>query len=110
MEVTSALFSVVLTIILFSSFGFQAFAAQMTAVLIPSADMSQPDFSGIKFITLKYSPGSPLSNLFNGKNEHVTFTMNGTAGGMSGIISAFNRAIATEKQSPVRIDNATILG
>src|SRR6187200_3329631 len=110
MNFTSPLFFcfAILSIFLIMGFVPQAFAAQMTAVLIPSADMSQPDFSGIKFITLKYSPGSPLSNLFNGKNEHVTFTMNGTAGGMSGVISAFNRSIATQKQSPVRIDNATL--
>ena len=108
MNSTSPLCFAILAIVLFSSFGFQAFAAQMTAVLIPSTDTSQPDFSGIKFITLKYSPGSPLSKLFNGKNEHVTFTMKGTAGGMSEVISAFNKAIATEKRSPVRIDNATL--
>ncbi len=108
MEVTRAPFSAILTIFLIMGFVPQTFAAQMTAVLIPSTDISQPDFSGIKFITLKYNPGSPLSKLFNGKNEHVTFTMNGTAGGMSEVISAFNRAIATEKKSPVRIDNATL--
>jgi len=107
-EVTRAPFSAILTIFLIMGFVPQTFAAQMTAVLIPSTDISQPDFSGIKFITLKYNPGSPLSKLFNGKNEHVTFTMNGTAGGMSEVISAFNRAIATEKKSPVRIDNATL--
>jgi hypothetical protein len=98
----------ILSIFLIIGFVPQTFAAQMTAVLIPSTDISQPDFSGIKFITLKYNPGSPLSNLFNGKNEHVTFTMNGTAGGMSEVISAFNKAIATEKKSPVRINNATL--
>jgi hypothetical protein len=107
-EVTRTPFSVILTVVFFSSFGSQAFAAQMTAVLIPSTDISQPDFTGVRFITLKYSPGSPLSNLFNGKNEHVTFTLKGTADGMSEVISAFNRAIATEKQSPVRIDNASL--
>ena len=86
----------------------QAFAVQMTAVLIPSKDSSQPVFTGVRFITLKYDPGSSLSKLLNGKSEHVTFTMKGTAGGMSGVISAFNNAIATQKQSPVRIENGTL--
>lgn len=108
MEARRALFSAILTIILFSSFVSQAFAVQMTAVLIPSADVSQPEFSGVRFISLKYNPGSPISKLFNGKSEHVTFTVNGTAGGMSEVISAFNKAIATEKQSPVRINNASL--
>ena len=86
----------------------QAFAVQMTAVLVPSKDSSQPVFTGVRFITLKYDPGSPLSKLLNGKSEHVTFTMKGTAGGMSRVISAFNNAIATQKQSPVRIENGTL--
>lgn len=86
----------------------QAFAVQMTAVLIPSKDSSQPVFTGVRFITLKYDPGSSLSKLLNGKSEHVTFTMKGTAGGMSRVISAFNNAIATQKQSPVRIENGTL--
>ena len=86
----------------------QAFAVQMTAVLVPSKDSSQPVFTGVRFITLKYDPGSPLSKLLNGKSEHVTFTMKGTAGGMSRVVSAFNNAIATQKQSPVRIQNGTL--
>lgn len=86
----------------------QAFAVQMTAVLVPSKDSSQPVFTGVRFITLKYDPGSPLSKLLNGKSEHVTFTMKGTAGGMSRVVSAFNNAIATQKQSPVRIENGTL--
>lgn len=86
----------------------QAFAVQMTAVLVPSKDSSQPVFTGVRFILLKYDPGSPLSKLLNGKSEHVTFTMKGTAGGMSRVVSAFNNAIATQKQSPVRIENGTL--
>ena len=86
----------------------QAFAVQMTAVLVPSKDSSQPVFTGVRFITLQYAPGSPFSKLLNGTSEHVTFTMKGTAGGMSRVVSAFNNAIATQKQSPVRIENGTL--
>jgi hypothetical protein len=107
-EVRRAHFSAILITILFSSFGSQAFAVQMSAILVPEIDNAQPVFTAVRFITLKYSPGSPLSNLFNGKNEHVTFTMKGPEGGISGVISAFNQAIANEKRSPVRIDNATL--
>ncbi|MBV9669133.1 MAG: hypothetical protein JO327_13520 [Nitrososphaeraceae archaeon] len=102
------LFSAILSTILIMGFVCQAFAVQMTALLIPSKDSSQPAFTGVRFITLKYDPGSSLSKLLNGKSEHVTFTMKGTAGGMSEVISAFNNAIATQKQSPVRIENGTL--
>jgi hypothetical protein len=101
-------FSAILSTILITGFVCQAFAVQMTAVLVPSNDSSQPVFTGVRFILLKYEPGSPLSKLLNGKSEHVTFTMKGTAGGMSRVISAFNNAIATQKQSPVRIENGTL--
>ena len=101
-------FSAILSTVLIMGFASQAFAVQMTAVLIPSKDSSQPVFTGVRFIALKYNPGSPLSKLLNGKNEHVTFTMKGTAGGMSNLISTFNNAIATQKQSPVRIENGTL--
>ena len=47
----------------FCSSGF----CEMTAVLIPSADMSQPDFSGIKFITLKYSREAQYLNYLMAK-------------------------------------------
>jgi hypothetical protein len=102
-------FLAILTIVfLITSFGSQAFAVQMTTVLVPASDNAQPVFTAVRFITLKYSPGSPLSNQFNGKTEHVTFTMKGPGGGVSEVISAFNQAIANQKQSPVRIDNATL--
>jgi hypothetical protein len=97
-------FSTILSVILITSFVPQAFAVQMTAVLLPSKDIAQPVFTGDRFITLKYSPGSTFSNLFNGKSEHVSFTMKAP----SEVISAFNNAIATQKQSPVRIKNGTL--
>jgi hypothetical protein len=97
-------FSTILSVILITSFVPQAFSVQMTAVLVPSKDIAQPVFTGDRFITLKYSPGSTLSNLFNGKSEHVSFTMKAP----SDVISAFNNAIATQKQSPVRIKNGTL--
>jgi hypothetical protein len=97
-------FSTILSVILITSFVSQAFSVQMTAVLVPSKDIAQPVFTGDRFITLKYSQGSTLSNLFNGKSEHVSFTMKAP----SDVISAFNNAIATQKQSPVRIKNGTL--
>jgi hypothetical protein len=98
----------ILGTVLIASFASQAFAAQMTGVLVPTRDDANPVFTGIRFITLKYEPGSPLSKLLNGKSEHITFNLKGTEPGMSNVISAFNQAIATQKQSPVRVLNASL--
>ena len=94
--------------VLVASFASQAFAAQMTGVLIPARDDANPIFTGTRFITLDYQPGSPLSKMLNGKSEHITFNLKGTEPGMSNLISAFNQAIATQKQSPVRVINASL--
>lgn len=103
------LVSSILGIILIASFSSQAFANQLTGgILIPTVDESNPVFTGNRFIALKYQPGSPLSKLFNGKSEHIAFKLNGTEPGMSNVISAFNQAIATQKQSPVRVLNASL--
>jgi hypothetical protein len=102
------LVSSILGIVLLASFASQAFAAQMTGILVPSLDDAKPVFTGIRFITLKYEPASPLSKMLNGKSEHITFNLKGTEPGMSNIISAFNQAIATQKQSPVRVINASL--
>ena len=103
----SIFFSAILTVILMSLVS-QAFAVQMSAFLVPARDTASPVFTAVRFITLKYNPGSPLSNMLNGKSEHITFTVNGSGGGMSGVISAFNQAIANEKKSPVRFQNANL--
>jgi hypothetical protein len=93
---------------LVAGFATQAFAAQLTGILIPTRDDANPVYTGIKFIALKYDPGSSISKLLNGKSEHVTFNLKGTEPGMSNIIAAFNQALATQKQSPVRIINASL--
>jgi hypothetical protein len=103
------LVSSILGTVLIASFSSQAFANQLTGgILIPTVDESNPVFTGNRFIALKYQPGSPLSKLFNGKSEHIAFKLNGTEPGMSNVISAFNQAIATQKQSPVRVLNASL--
>jgi hypothetical protein len=98
----------VLGTILIVSFTSQALANQMTGILVPTRDDANPVFTGVRFITLKYQPGSPMSKILNGKSEHITFNLKGTESGMSNVISAFNQAIATQKKSPVRILNASL--
>jgi len=98
----------VLGTLLITSFASQALANQMTGILVPTRDDANPVFTGVRFITLKYQPGSPMSKILNGKSEHITFNLKGSESGMSNVISAFNQAIATQKKSPVRIENASL--
>jgi hypothetical protein len=102
-------FSAILATVLISSMVYPlAYANQMTVVLVTERDKADTIFTAIRFITIQYPPGSELSKQFDGKNERVTFTMNGTEGGMSQLISNINQVLRTEKQSPVQIENATL--
>src|SRR5438067_713474 len=66
----------------------QAFAVQMTAVLVPSNDSSQPVFTGVRFILLKYDPGSPLFNFqpigIPMDRWHFLFDPTGSLAGVAG--------------------------
>jgi hypothetical protein len=79
----------------------------MTTFLIPEVDKADVIFTAPRFITLKYEPGSALSNQFNGKTESVSFRLNNSDADMQKIISAFNRAFI-EKRTPVQIINASL--
>ena len=80
----------------------------MTVFLVTESDKADAIFTGIRFITIQYPPGSQLAKEFDGKNERVTFTMNSTEDGMNQLISTINQVLRTEKQSPVQIVNATL--
>jgi hypothetical protein len=87
---------------------YSAYANQMTVFLVTESDKADAIFTGIRFITIQYPPGSQLAKQFDGKNERVTFTMNSTEDGMNQLISTINQVLRTEKQSPVQIVNATL--
>jgi hypothetical protein len=97
-----------LTTMLVIGLVFQAYAAQMTVVLIPDTDNANAIFTGVRFMEIKYPPGSPLSNEFNGKNERISFTINATDNRMKDLISVINKDITQQKQSPVQIKNASL--
>ena len=103
----SIFFSIVATILI-SGMVYPAYANQMTVFLVTESDKADAIFTGIRFITIQYPPGSQLAKQFDGKNERVTFTMNSTEDGMNQLISTINQVLRTEKQSPVQIVNATL--
>lgn len=108
MNLPPSIFSAIIATFLIASMVYPAYANQMTVFLVTESDKADAVFTGIRFITMQYAPGSQLSKQLDGKNERVMFTMNGTEDGMNQLISTVNQVLRTEKQSPVQIKNATL--
>jgi hypothetical protein len=107
-KLSPSIFSAIFATFLISSMVYPAYANQMTVFIVTESDKADAIFTGIRFITIQYPPGSELSKQLDGKNERVTFTMNSTEDGMNQLISTINQVLRTEKQSPVQIKNATL--
>jgi hypothetical protein len=107
----ATIFSGIIAALLISGLVSQAYAADLEANLVPQLDKAEVSYIGVKTVTLAYPTGSSLAQEFNGKNERVQFTINGTASGqdtgMSALIDAVNRAFL-QAQSPVQIEQAEI--
>jgi hypothetical protein len=86
----------------------QSFASQMEVFLLPERDAAEPIFTSIRFVTLRYEPGSELAQVFNGKNERVMFTLNSTTQGMEELQKSVNEAVLKEKKSPIQLSNSTL--
>jgi hypothetical protein len=108
MKLAAIMSACVISSILIFSVMNNVYAVQFTALLPPKTNSATPDLTAVRFLTLTYPAGGALSKQLNGKSEHVRFTVNGTAGGMNELYSAFNQAIASQKHSPVRFSNATM--
>jgi hypothetical protein len=94
--------------LLIAGFANQAYAAQINASLIPEFDKAAGSFIGVKFVQMKYEPGSAVSNLFNGKTERIEFSLEGeNASGMNELAAAANKALL-KVQSPVQITSANL--
>jgi hypothetical protein len=88
------------------------YAADLSAVLVPDRDRAEVSYVGVKTVTLQYPAGSPLAQEFDGKNERIQFTLNGSStqqlqqddnsSGMGQLINAINKALL-EAQSPVQV-------
>lgn len=102
------LFCWIMGLILIPTAISQSFASQMEVFLLPERDQADPIFTSIRFITLRYEPGSELSKIFNGTNERLDFTLNSTSQGMDEIQRAINEAFLIEKKSPVQLSNSKL--
>ena len=104
MSISAVLLVCIISAIIVAGVTSHAYAVQFTVFLSPKQNAASVDLTGVRFLTLSYPAGGALSNQFNGKSEHVRFTMNAP----ENVISTINQDIASEKQSPVRITNATM--
>ncbi len=83
-------------------------AVQLTGLLVPTTDRGEADWSAIRFLAIKYPPNSALAQEFNGLSETIRFTMQADEDGMPQLIQSFNNAMASQKNSPVRMENASL--
>ena len=108
MHLRIVLLFIFLSLSISSGFLLQASAVQMTTSMVPNTDKADALLTAVKFITMEYEPGSPLSQQFNGKDERIQFSLNTSDPGMPELINAVNADIRTQKGSPVRVENATL--
>ncbi|HYA82616.1 MAG TPA: hypothetical protein VEH06_04090 [Candidatus Bathyarchaeia archaeon] len=104
MNISAVLLVCIISAIIVAGVTSHAYAVQFTVFLSPKQNAASVDLTGVRFLTLSYPAGGALANQFNGKSEHVRFTMNAP----ENVISTINQDIASEKQSPARITNATM--
>ena len=91
-----------------SSIALEAYAVELTTVVIPSANDAQAQFTGDRILTMTYDLDSSLSKNLTNIHENVNFKANMSTPGMPELISTVNQAILTGKQSPAQIKNATL--
>ena len=97
-----------LAALLIAGLSNQAYAAQINVSLIPEFDKAVGSFVGVKFVQLRYEPGSAVADLFAGKTERVEFSIRGTnASGMIELVAAANQALLKVK-SPAQITSANL--
>src|SRR5215204_4317599 len=94
------------------TFGFQAYAADLSAALNPETDISDPSYIGVRTLTLQYPAGSSLAQELDGQNRRIEFSLNSTTTGqndtgMSGLVTALNRAFV-QAESPVQASQAFV--
>ena len=113
MKLQATVFFLILVMTLLTGFISQAYAAQMTAVLLPSTDKAQVNFTGVQILELKYQADSAIANELNGKKERLNFTVTGSVTndngtGMSQLIRTVNDDLLTSTHSLVQIGQASL--
>jgi hypothetical protein len=95
-------------IFFFSSAVLEAYAVELTTVVIPTMNDAQAQFTGDRILTLTYDPNSPLSKNLTNIHENVNFKANMSTPGMPELVSTVNQIILNDIKSPAQIKNATL--
>jgi hypothetical protein len=107
-SIQTVLASTTIAAFLIAGLASPAHAAQINASLIPEFDRAAGSFVGVKFVTIRYEPGSSVAELFRSKTVRVEFSIEGTnSSGMSELVTAANRALL-EAQSPAQVSSANL--
>ena len=107
-EAKAAVISSVIAVLLIAGLANSAYAAQINVSSIPEFDKAVGSFTGVKFVQLRYEPGSALADLFAGRTERFEFSIKGTnASKLSELIVAANQALLGV-QSPAQITSANL--
>lgn len=107
-NILPAVLSSAIAALLIAALTSEAHAAQINASLIPEFDRAAGSFIGVKFVQIRYEPGSAVADLFNGRTERIEFSIEGTnASGMNELVAAANQALL-KVQSPVQIASANL--
>ncbi len=107
-NIPAAVISSAVAALLIVGLANQAYAAQINASLIPEFDRAAGSFIGVKFVQMRYEPGSAVADLFNGRTERIEFSISGTnSSGIDRLIAAANQALL-RVQSPVQIVSANL--
>jgi hypothetical protein len=97
--------------LLIAGFASQADAAQINASLIPEFDRAEGSFVGVKFVEIRYQPGSALAELFNGRTQRVEFSVETNSSGIADLVAAANQALLrAQSQAQVAGANLTYSG
>ena len=103
----AALFTAIVALLV-AGLANQAQAAQINASLIPEFDRAAGSFIGVKFVQIRYEPGSAVSNLFSGRTERIEFSIKGTnANDMGELLAVANQALL-RAQSPAQVTSANL--
>jgi len=103
--------TILLTLVILGYILNQSFAIQFETSIAPSLNEAIASFKGDNIITLKYPENSTISQLLNGKNDTISFTINSSDpnNGLNQVLSTLNKVLLSEKQSNVQFENATLV-
>ena len=108
MDYRKVILPIFLGLFILSSFASQAYAIEMTTVVIPTLDEAQAQFTGDGIVTITYDPNSALSKNLTGFDENVKFKANMSTPGMER--AGFHDKSSIESKANYRTDSKCHLG